>query len=283
MEHETKRDAAPLKPESSAISGGHTVRRGRTRYSRKLAEIICRRLAGGERLRAIARDPAMPSRKTLHRWMKRDVDGLFAACSRQTKPGCPSTYTTKLGAEICRRLAKGEPLAAIARHPRMPPRSTLRYWMKKDKDGLFAQCPRTPGKGGPRTLYSKRLGSEICRRLASGRSLLSIAADPGMPAAPTVVDWVNKDVNGFGAAYARARELGYHAMADEILEIADDGTQDWKEVRGKGRRLDREHLARARLRVSARAWLFAKARPYHERSPLRIEIVRFSGEPVPDC
>ena len=37
-------------------------------------------------------------------------------------------------------------------------------------------------------------------------------------------------------------------------------------------------LERARLRVSARAWLFAKARPYHERSPLVIEIVRFGDD-----
>jgi hypothetical protein len=187
-------------------------------------------------------------------------------------------YSKALAETICRRLRRGDSVLAIARDPRMPPRSTLRYWMKKDRDGLFAQCPRILHKGGPRTLYSKRVADEICEDLASGRSLLSIAADPGMPAAPTVVDWVNKDVDGFRAAYARAREFGHAAMADEILEIADDGTKDWKEVRGKGRRLDRENLRRARLRISARQWRFTVARPNHERSPLVIEIVRFGGD-----
>lgn len=187
-------------------------------------------------------------------------------------------YSKALAETICRRLARGEALAAIARDPRMPPRSTLRYWMKTDQDGLFAQCPRTPGKGGPPTLYTKRLAGEICRRLASGRSLASIARDRGMPAAPTVIDWVNKDVEGFRAAYAHARELGHQVMADEILEIADDGTKDWKKVRGKGRRLNRENLERARFRISARQWLFTVARPNHERSPLVIEIVRFGGD-----
>jgi hypothetical protein len=172
----------------------------------------------------------------------------------------------------------GEPLGAIVRDPRMPPRSTLRHWMKKDQDGLFAQCPQKPGKGGPPTLYTKRLADEICRRLARGRSLASIARDPGMPAAPTVIDWVNKDIDGFGPAYARARELGYAAMADEILEIADDGTKDWKKVSGKVWRLNRENLQRARFRISARQWLFTVARPNHERSPLVIEIVRFGGD-----
>lgn len=188
-------------------------------------------------------------------------------------------YSKALAETICRRLAKGEPVAAIARDPEMPPRSTLRYWIKMDKDGLFAQCPPKPGKGAPPTLYTKRVADEICRRLASGRSLASIDRDPGMPAAPTVVDWVNKDVDGFRAAYARARELGHQAMADEILEIADDSTEDWKTIPGKGRRLDRENLKRARLRVSARMWLFTVARPNHERGPLTIEIVRFGGDP----
>lgn len=262
-----------MEPEKKQNAAG---RRTRIRYSKALAAIICRRLTGGERLRAIARDPTMLSRKTLSRWMKRDVEGRFAQCPRRA-PGAPSGYSRQLAEKICRRLARGEALAAIARDPAMLPRSTLRYWIKTDKDRLFTECPRKPGKGGPRTLHSKRLADEICRRLARGRSLASIGRDPGMPAAPTVVDWVNKNVDGFGPAYARAREVGYAAMADEILEIADDGTKDWKKARGRRSRLNRENLRCARLRIAARQWLFAQARPYHERSPLVIEIVRFSG------
>jgi hypothetical protein len=163
----------------------------------------------------------------------------------------------------------------------MPPRSTLRYWIKTDKDGLFARCPRILHKGGPRTLYSKRVAGEICRRLASGRSLASIAADPGMPAAPTVIDWVNKDLGGFKAAYTRARELGRYTLADEIIELADDSSKDWENIRGKGWRFSRENLNRAKLRISARRFLWVNTRPTYERGPLTIEIVRFSGEQ--DC
>jgi hypothetical protein len=187
-------------------------------------------------------------------------------------------YSKKLAETICRRLAKGEPVLAIARDPAMPPRSTLRYWMKQDKDGLFAQCPRVLHKGGPRTLYSKRVAAEICQRLARGRSLASIASDPGMPAAPTVVDWVNKDLDGLKAHYARARELGRYTLADEIIELADDSTRDWTNIPGKGRRLDRENLQRAALRIAARRFLWVNTRPTHERGPLTVEIVRFSGE-----
>jgi hypothetical protein len=216
MEREIKRDAAPLIPYGSELASCRAVRRPRIRYSKALAE------------------------------------------------------------KICRRLAKGEPLGAIARDPEMPPPSTLRYWIKTDRDGLFAACPRKLGKGGPPTLYTKGVADEICRQLASGRSLASIARDPGMPAAPTVIDWVNKNIEGFAAIYARARELGRYTLADEIIELADDNSKDWKQVRGRRLRLNRENLARARLRISARRFLWFNSRPTYARAPLTVEIVRFS-------
>jgi hypothetical protein len=218
VEHKTKRDAAPLTPLESAPTSRRAVPRPRVRYSKALAE------------------------------------------------------------KICRRLAKGESLAAIARDPDMPPRSTIRYWIETDKDGLFAACPRTLGKGGPPTLHTKCVADEICRQLASGRSLASIARDPGMPAAPTVIDWVNKDIGGFAATYARAREVGRYTLADEIIELADDSSKDWKNIPGRGRRLNRENLSRARLRISVRRFLWVNSRPTYARAPLTVEIVRFSGK-----
>jgi len=222
MAHSTAQDtAAPRELQRPAIAG-RTVRRRRVRYSKGLAEKICRRLAGGASLRTIARDPEMP------------------------------------------------------------PRSTLRSWIKQDHDGLFAQCPRTCEKRDPRTLYTKELAEEICRRLATGRSLNSIAADPGMPAACTVFNWARKDVDGFAAAYARARTIGYEALADEILDIADDHTDDWRKIPGKGWQPTRENLERAKIRIAARQWLFTVARANHERGsvgqPLTVKIVRFGDE-----
>jgi len=188
-------------------------------------------------------------------------------------------YSKDLAQRICRRLAAGASLRAIARDPEMPPRSTLRSWIKQDQDGLFARCPRPQHKHDPRTLYTKELAEEICRRLASGRSLNSIAADPGMPAACTVFNWARKDVDGFAAAYASARAIGYEALADEILDIADDHTNDWRKIPGKGWQPTRENLERAKIRIAARQWLFTVARSNHERGsvgqPLTVKIVRF--------
>lgn len=51
-----------------------------TKYTRQLADAVCSRLAGGESLRAICRDPDMPSRETVRLWREgqRNADEAFA-------------------------------------------------------------------------------------------------------------------------------------------------------------------------------------------------------------
>lgn len=55
-------------------------------------------------------------------------------------------------------------------------------------------------------------------------------------------------------------------MAEEILEIADDGTNDWMMRQGENGValepiVDHEHISRSKLRVDARKWLMAKMQP----------------------
>ena len=45
-----------------------------TNYTRELADAICSRMAEGESLRAICRDPGMPSEGTVRGWAVRDHD-----------------------------------------------------------------------------------------------------------------------------------------------------------------------------------------------------------------
>lgn len=47
-----------------------------TKYTKKLAEEICVRLSGGESLRAICRDQAMPNKATVMRWLQADRPGF---------------------------------------------------------------------------------------------------------------------------------------------------------------------------------------------------------------
>ena len=54
---------------------------------------------------------------------------------------------------------------------------------------------------------------------------------------PTVLEWVRDDRDDFANRYARAREAGAYAMADELLEISDDArTIGWSDSGGTARR-----------------------------------------------
>jgi hypothetical protein len=49
---------------------------GESRYSREVAAEVCRRMAEGESLRSICRDPDKPSEGTVRGWAVRDHDGF---------------------------------------------------------------------------------------------------------------------------------------------------------------------------------------------------------------
>lgn len=126
-----------------------------------------------------------------------------------------------------------------------------------------------------RIYFTPELGAKICERLAAGESLRSICRDEGMPAASTVLDW--KDAHKeFGEHYARARLTGYALLAEEMIDIADDGTNDYVErVNQKTgeveKAIDHDHVTRSRLRVDTRKWLLSKMLPKVYGDKLEIE------------
>lgn len=119
-------------------------------------------------------------------------------------------------------------------------------------------------RGRPVT-YTRDVADVICDRLADGMTLREICRGDGMPPESTVRMWATDDRDGFAARYARARELGYQAMADELMEIADDGTNDWMKRQmqdgSTGDVENHEALARSRLRVDTRKWMLSKVLP----------------------
>lgn len=118
-------------------------------------------------------------------------------------------------------------------------------------------------KGRP-TRYTKAIAESICAQLAEGKTLREVCKQEEMPHESTVRLWALEDRDGFSTHYARAREIGYHAMADELLEIADDGANDWMERNGQedvGWAVNGEHVQRSRLRLDTRKWMLSKALP----------------------
>ncbi|MDR3469843.1 MAG: terminase small subunit protein [Xanthobacteraceae bacterium] len=130
--------------------------------------------------------------------------------------------------------------------------------------------------------YTPELADRICNELITGRTLRDVCRDTGMPAESTVRLWAQVDRDGFAARYRRAREIGYHAMADEILEIADDARHDFvarKRGGGEGEPVvDHEHVSRSRLRVETRRWLLSKALPKIYGDKLDLKATHEAGD-----
>jgi hypothetical protein len=100
----------------------------------------------------------------------------------------------------------------------------------------------------------------ICVEISSGRSLRSICLDEGMPDKATVFRWLAK-YEAFRDQYAHAREAQADAMLEDILEIADDGTNDSYTDEEGNVRTNQDVIARSRLRVDARKWAMSKMAP----------------------
>lgn len=110
------------------------------------------------------------------------------------------------------------------------------------------------------TDYTSELAGVICGQIAEGRSLRAVCEADNMPDKSTVFRWLAKD-QAFRDQYARAREAQADAMAEEILEIADDSSGDVTEDSQGNERANSEFVNRSRLRVDARKWLLSKMAP----------------------
>ncbi len=87
-------------------------------------------------------------------------------------------------------------------------------------------------KVGRPSLYTDKLAARICRRLAEGESLRAICADKAMPAISTVMGWLfDGNHDGFSEQYARAREAQAEVRTDESVDIADDDTNEFTDMR----------------------------------------------------
>lgn len=78
---------------------------------------------------------------------------------------------------------------------------------------------------GRPTSYTDDTGDKICSLLGVGIPLKKICRLDGMPSYTTVLKW-QRDIPEFADLSARAKIEGTHALADEVIEIADDPTID---------------------------------------------------------
>lgn len=112
--------------------------------------------------------------------------------------------------------------------------------------------------------------------MADGLSLRTVCKADEMPDKTTVFKWLRERPE-FLAQYARAKEESADALADEMLDIADDGSNDWMELHHRenvGWVENGEAMQRSRLRVDTRKWIASKLKPkkYGEKLDLNAEV-----------
>jgi hypothetical protein len=91
-----------------------------------------------------------------------------------------------------------------------------------------------------------------------------------------------RNLPDFQQAVARAREAAADIFADEIIDIADNSANDWKEQETQSGRIvrvvDQEIVQRSRLRVDARLRLMKKFAP--DKYGQRQQITGANGTPL---
>jgi hypothetical protein len=109
--------------------------------------------------------------------------------------------------------------------------------------------------------YSFRLSETICERISAGQTTSEVCRDPAMPQWHVLSRW-RREHEDFNRRYTIARQSCCELWADEIIEIADDATNDYvTRVAANGRVMrvfDRESFERSRLRVDSRKWTASK-------------------------
>ena len=142
-------------------------------------------------------------------------------------------------------------------------------------------------KVGRPEIYTQELADKVCQKIAQGYSMRTVCSYDDMPAISTLFKWIREKPE-FSQQYAYATQERTEAMAEDILDIADDGSNDLMTIQ-KGNESyeieNKEVTNRSRLRVDTRKWLMSKMKPkkYGEKlelagdkdNPLTLNIINY--------
>jgi hypothetical protein len=138
-----------------------------------------------------------------------------------------------------------------------------------------AKTPVAPKKTGRPSKYDPEIARIICEQLSEGIPLRQICRDnDGFPAWRTVYDWMGRD-ESLSASIARARDIGYDALAEECLLIADTIQLGQKQVmtdEGSSTTIE-DMLGHRKLQIETRLKLLAKFHPTKYGDRVAIEGV----------
>ena len=178
---------------------------------------------------------------------------------------------------------------------------------KPQKRATAAQTPKAKAKGastpeiapeapkkmgapkGSGSKYTEEIADHICDLVSNGVNLRKVCRMDGMPSWRTIYNWVVEKPD-FASRLARARELGYDALAEEALEISNTPHIGQKKVFSSGAGDDEDSmtvteddmLGHRKLQIETRLKLLAVWDPKRygnkvqvggdAENPLKVEV-----------
>lgn len=126
--------------------------------------------------------------------------------------------------------------------------------------------------------YTKEIGEEICLKIAtSDKGMRRLCKEnPHWPCYQTIFEWRIK-IPSFGDQYAKAKQDQIETLVDQIIDIADDTSNDTlikKNKDGENYEVcNTEWINRSRVKIDTRKWLASKLAPkiYGEKSESKID------------
>lgn len=119
-------------------------------------------------------------------------------------------------------------------------------------------------------VFSQAIADEICEKVAtSSKSLKALCKEnPHWPNRPSIYRWM-RDYKGFSEKFYEAKVFQINSLVDDILDIADDATND---------DID-SNVFRARVRIDTRKWIAAKLAPRLYGNKVQIESNNLKEDP----
>lgn len=131
-------------------------------------------------------------------------------------------------------------------------------------------------KGGRPTDYNPEIAKRICDLIATNtvgvKRLCAMHSD--LPNHDTIYQWILKHKE-FADQYALAKQLQQDIQVEEMLEIADDDTNDLIQTE-KGWSANMAAINRARLKIDTRKWHASKlnAKKYGDKMQQEVTIIK---------
>src|ERR1700693_4844307 len=135
------------------------------------------------------------------------------------------------------------------------------------KQPVRPKRPRLTGKpnGRPPT-YATEIGEAICGAIAAGATVTEAIRETLGPdttvVRQTVYKWANRHAE-FGDAFSRACARRIDAFEDDILEIADQTEDDYRQTLTGRMVPNKEQVLRSKIKIKikSRQWLMARRDP----------------------